>query len=88
MMPAEHKPQARRAWYKVKWIKNPDPHKKEWTGIEGKMDLIMQEDYAEFKPFVEVLGTLSAPMCTTGPGLRFGKTSEDSINEWIKKNGR
>ena len=87
MMPSDHKGfTEKRRWYKIRWTKNPHPDRKEWNNIEGKTDLMMQEDYDNYKDCVEIMETVTVPMCTTAPVLRFGTITDDAINDWIKTN--
>lgn len=84
-MPAEHRGFVeKRAWHKIRWVKNPYPGRSEWEYIEGKFDLMTDEDLENFRNFVEVIKTIGVPKCETGLSLRFGATSEDEIDAWIK----
>ena len=86
-LPAEHKGFAeKRVWYKIKWIKNPKPEKPEWKHVEGKIDLMPEEDLEKFKGFIEILQTFKSPKCNPGIRLSYGHTSEKEIEEWIKNN--
>ncbi len=85
--PAEHKGFVeKRKWYKVRWLKNPHPDNPGWKGIEGKADMMMEEDYDNFKQFVDVLDTIVTAKCNTAPGLRFGATPEEVIDKWVAEN--
>ena len=87
MLPAEHKGHVEtRLWYKVKWTRNPYPERQEWRDIEGKTDLMMDEDLERFRNFVEVVETVSVEKCTTGLSLAFGRLDEKRIDEWIARN--
>jgi len=82
MLPPEHKGFAdKRTWYKVKWIKNL-PHGK----LEGKTDLVREEDFDGIKDFVVVLESVRTAKCVAGIRLGYGKTAEKKIDEWITKN--
>jgi len=86
MLPPEHKGFIeKRVWHKVKWAKNPYPDRTQWVGIEGKFDLMADEDLERFRDFVEIIKTIEVPKCETALGLRFGVTKEEDINNWIEK---
>ena len=87
MLPAEHKGHIEtRKWYKVRWKDNPHPELPAWSGIAGKTDLMMDEDFERYKNFVEVLETVRVETCVTGLALSFGRLTEDKIDEWIAEN--
>lgn len=87
MLPAEHKGNTEfRKWYKVKWLSNPYPGDAKWNGIEGKADLVMDEDFVRFKDHVEILESARVKKCTTGLAIGFGKLAEGKIDEWMKAN--
>lgn len=82
MLPPEHRGFVdKRTWYKVKWIKNPPSEK-----LEGKIDLVREEDFAEIKRFVEILESVRTEKCAAGICLGYGKTSEKEIDMWIREN--
>lgn len=88
MMPSEHRGFVeKRVWYKVKWARNPYNEKEDWKNIEGKFDLMTEEDLEKFKDFITIIRSAAVPKCETGLSLRFGATSEEDIDNWIKKHG-
>jgi hypothetical protein len=70
--PAEHYGKKNtRKWYKVKWVK------------DGKLDLLIDEDYEKCKNHVTVLKEIKTDKCAEG--LR-KINSEKDIDEWIEQN--
>ncbi len=76
----------KRAWYKVKWVENPEPGNPKWDNIIGKTDLLPEESFEKYRQFVEVLLSVAVDKCKPGPALGFGKTAEEKIDKWIKEN--
>ena len=87
MLPAEHTGRTQtRNWYKVRWLKNPHPSERKWDGIEGRTDLMIDEDIERYKGFVDIIETVRADTCATGLSLAFGKLTERQVDDWIKRN--
>ena len=87
MLPPEHKGHIEtRMWYKIIWKDNPHPELSQWNGTAGKIDLMMDEDLARYKDFVDVLESVRTDTCVTGLSLRFGQLTEAQVDDWIKKN--
>lgn len=87
MLPPEHMGHTKtRGWYKVRWTKNPYPERDEWKGVEGKTDLVMDEDLERYKDFIEIIEAVRADTCVTGLSLRFGAVTEQQVDDWIRMN--
>ena len=83
-LPAEHFGAVeKRAWYKVKWMKNLPGQ-----SVEGRIDLVREEDLPAIKAFVEIIQEIKAEKCVAGIRLDYGKTSEEEIDGWIGKNAK
>jgi len=84
MLPPEHFGTAeKRKWYKVRWVRSPPG-----MDVEGKIDLVREEDLPEMKEFVEILREIKAEKCVAGIRLGFGKTDENEIDKWIAENAK
>ena len=84
-LPAEHfGTTEKRRWYKVRWSRNPPGLK----DVEGKIDLVREEDFFKIKDYVEVLHEFKVAKCTAGIRLAYGKTSESEIEKWIAENAK
>jgi hypothetical protein len=89
MLPPEHFVSMKlRRWYKVRWLRNPHPEDTAWSEIEGKTDLVREEDFASIKGFVKVVDEFLIQGCISGIRLGYGKTSEEEIERWINENAR
>jgi hypothetical protein len=87
MLPAEHKGHVEtRKWYKIRWKNNPHPELSQWSRIEGKIDLIIDEDLERYRDFVDVIEAVRAETCATGLSLSFGRVTEEQVDGWIVKN--
>ncbi|MBI2076472.1 MAG: hypothetical protein HYT72_04460 [Candidatus Aenigmarchaeota archaeon] len=83
MIPAEHFRNVKRTWYKVKWVKSPPGQ-----SLEGRIDIVREEDLPEIKEFVKILDEVRAEKCAAGIRLGYGKTTEEEIDRWMDKNKR
>lgn len=84
MLPPEHFGTVeKRRWFKVRWLRNPPD-----LSVEGKTDLVREEDLPDVKEFVEIIKEVKTEKCVAGIRLGYGKTSESEIERWIKENAK
>ncbi len=68
-----------RTWHKILW---------KTVANKGKFDLFTDEDLEKYGNEVNVIATFRTEKCSTGVPFSFGKSTEEQIDDWIKKNKR
>lgn len=67
----------KRTWHKIKWTNGQHA---------GKFDIFDDDDMKKHKGEVEIVETFRTDMCAAGVSYAFGKTSEETIDTWIREN--